>query len=334
MPDKSHAKIDAGKWLRAAVNFVDVFGGEGETSGDPAVDEPLYLKALIEFQLDEVPISTPAEMFPHLLGHAVTLFYRAMESGRSYIEGEHEEEFEVSLDRQRRVLDGVVPPPPERREVRGFVEDRWPGEGIEGPPWTTKEDTAKRRVMSSLSAEQTDLHTLVQGFLALDQVLNEIGLEANLWITESGFAALLNLSGPPPIDERRKRDQSREMAAAIVEVGRRFGLAEDWPSQLCALFPREFSQSWDASMGLRPLTVSLFGGVLEIQPAGPDLVLALQLFSSTADGDLPGSLGRVARAAGHETIEGIREAYDESFPDDPLPLAVWSEVQSLLRTSA
>jgi hypothetical protein len=142
MPDKSQAEIDAGRWLRAAVHFEDTWGGAGETTGTDAVDEPLYLKALIEFQLDEVPASTPAEMFPHLLGHAVSLFYRALESGRAYVKGEHEEDLEVSLERGRRVLDGVLPPPPERREVRDFVEDRLPGEGIEGPPWATKEDTA------------------------------------------------------------------------------------------------------------------------------------------------------------------------------------------------
>ena len=79
----SQAEIDAGKWLHAAVNFSDVLGGEGDTCGDAAVDEPLYLNALIEFQLGEPPASTPTEMFPHLLRSATSLFFNAIEADLS-----------------------------------------------------------------------------------------------------------------------------------------------------------------------------------------------------------------------------------------------------------
>ena len=131
----SQAEIDAGKWLRAAVKFSDVLGGEGDTCGDAAVHEPLYLTALIEFQLGEPPASTPTEMFPHLLRLATSLFFNAIDADPS-CQNERAEE------RGQQVLDRVLPPPPVRRQHRWFNEDRWPGEGIEGPPSATKENTA------------------------------------------------------------------------------------------------------------------------------------------------------------------------------------------------
>jgi hypothetical protein len=134
---KTQAEIDAGKWLRAAVNFSDVWGGEGDTSGTWAVAEPLYLKALIEFQLGEGPPSTPVEMFPQLLRYAVSLFFEAIDSDPHLEPTSHEAE-----ERGQQVLDRVLPPPPERRQHRWSNEDRWPGEGIEGPPWATTEETA------------------------------------------------------------------------------------------------------------------------------------------------------------------------------------------------
>lgn len=134
---KSQAEIDAGKWLRAAVNFSDVWGGEGDTSDTRAVAEQLYLKALIEFQLGEVPPSTPVEMFPQLLCYAVSLFFRAIEADPFL-----DLTSDLAEERGQQALDEVLPPPPERRQHRWFNEDRWPGEGIEGPPWATKEETA------------------------------------------------------------------------------------------------------------------------------------------------------------------------------------------------
>ena len=77
---KSQAEVDAGKWIRAAVNFFDVWGGEGDMPCDRAAYEQLFLSEVIDKQLDgHPPASTPDEMFPYLIELAAgALFLNAI----------------------------------------------------------------------------------------------------------------------------------------------------------------------------------------------------------------------------------------------------------------
>ena len=170
---------------------------------------------------------------------------------------------------------------------------------------------------------------VAEAFTALDRELGEIGITAKLTVTRSGYAILVNPRRPQNT-MGDKRPLMRRTTESITRIAALYLLSDDWPRQLSQLFPREFTESWDIARGLRPPNIEMSGEFLEVEPAGPDEVLYLQLYYATFGDEVPESVGQVARAAGLEDVRSIESAYNEAFPDNPLTLRIREDLEVLI----
>lgn len=160
-------------------------------------------------------------------------------------------------------------------------------------------------MLTRLTYADTPFYEALEGLMELEVRLRKVGLTVELYITPSGYG-FLEFPTPSRRGTGDSKATAKEVVQTILGVTADRQLADDWITTLCQLFPPQVFEmpTLSEDEGIR-----INGYGVQVIPTRPTVVLMMQLGMASEIEALPDSFRRVARAAGFEDAESIKEHY-------------------------